>query len=584
VSDLNRSISRPTQLGAVLRGWLRVLVGIAVLSGIINLLYLTGSIFMLEIYDRVLPSRSIQTLLGIAAIAIILYAFQGLLDIIRGRILVRVGAWVDEVLSEWAYDTTVRLSLASPTPTGRASCVRDLDQVRAFLSGAGPVALCDLPWMPLYLGLCFLFHPLIGAAALVGAILLVMMTLAIEFNTRTSNRQMMPLAVSRNAFIEAARRNAEVVHALGMRRRLALLWSETNQKLLKTQMDVADIAGGLGAVSKVGRMVLQSAVLGVGAYLVIEQEATAGIIIASSILTARALAPVELAIGHWRSFVAARQSWQRLNELARTYSLERTAPLRLPDPINSLAVESISVAPPGSRRLVVQNVSFTLTAGHGLGIIGPTASGKSSLLRALVGVWTTVQGKIRLDGAALDQWDNEELGQHVGYLPQDVELLAGTVAQNIARFDAGATDDLVIEAAQVAGVHELILMLPGGYETQIGESGELLSAGQRQRIALARALYGHPFLVVLDEPNSNLDNDGDQALNRAIANVRARGGIVVVVAHRPVTLTNIDTVLVMRDAKIQALGPKNEVLSGGARPTSPPTGPAVAPQKADSSP
>ena len=342
--------------------------------------------------------------------------------------------------------------------------------------------------------------------------------------------------------------------------RLSAVWSEANARYMDAQRRTADVAGGLGALSKVLRMVLQSAVLGLGAYLVIHQEATSGIIIASSILTSRALAPVELAIANWKGFVAARHSWRRLNELLAALPAE-APPMELPKPAQSLVVEGVAVMPPGGRNVVVQDVSLRLKAGNGLGIIGPSASGKSSLVRSLVGAWAPVRGKIRLDGAALEQWSPERLGRHLGYLPQDVELFAGTVAQNIARFEAEPEARAVIAAAQAAGVHELILRLSEGYETQIGEGGASLSAGQRQRVGLARALYGDPFLVVLDEPNSNLDAEGEEALTQAIIGVRKRGGIVVVVAHRPSALAGVDQVLVMADGRAQAFGPKDEVLA-----------------------
>jgi ATP-binding cassette subfamily C protein len=342
--------------------------------------------------------------------------------------------------------------------------------------------------------------------------------------------------------------------------RVANRWSEINERYLARQQQASDVTGGLGAVVKMLRMVLQSAVLAVGAYLVIHQEASAGVIIAGSILAARALAPVDLAIANWRGFVAARQSWARLSKLLAALPPE-DARLALPRPSSTLMVEHASAAPPGVQKMVVQDVNFTLRSGSGLGVIGPSASGKSSLARMLVGVWQPVRGRVRLDGAAFDQWGAEALGRHIGYLPQDVELLGGTVAQNISRFDPNATSDKIIEAAQAASVHEMIVSLPSGYDTQIGEQGSALSAGQQQRVALARALYGSPFLVVLDEPNSNLDAEGEAALTRALLGVRARGGIVVVVAHRPSALTAADHVLVMNQGRAQAFGPKDEILS-----------------------
>ncbi len=394
------------------------------------------------------------------------------------------------------------------------------------------------------------------------------LTALTEVFTREPTKAATEAAMHRNGLAETSRRNAEVLTAMGMAGRMGNRWSEANQSYMASQQRVSDVAGGLGAFSKVLRMMLQSAMLGIGAYLVIHQEATAGIIIAGSILTARALAPVDLAIANWRGFVAARQGWQRLNKLL-TLLPAQIAPMQLPAPKNRLSVENVSVAPPGDTRIVVQDVSFALQSGQGVGVLGPSASGKSSLARMLVGVWQPVRGKIRLDGASLDQWSSEELGRHVGYLPQDVELFAGTVAQNIARFDPDADPKAILSAAQAAGVHDLIVNLRDGYETQIGEQGSALSAGQQQRIALARALYGDPFLVVLDEPNSNLDAEGEAALTQAILGVRARGGIVVVIAHRPSAIAGVDLLLVLDHGRAQAFGPKDEVLSKLVRPAPP---------------
>jgi PrtD family type I secretion system ABC transporter len=545
-------------LSAALADCRHAFVGIGLFSAALNMLQLTGPIFMLEVYDRVIPSRSIPTLVGISILAAILFGFQGLLDIVRGRVLVRIAGSIDETLSERVYDVAAKLPLKALTPPGYQP-LHDLDRIRSFMSTVGPAALFDLPWMPLYLTICFLFHPLIGITATVGGVILVSITLLTEFLSRQPAREASGLADSRMALAEASRRNAEVVQAMGMAGRLAFRWSDYNRRHLRAQQRVADIAGGLGGLSRVLRMALQSAVLGVGAYLVVNQQASAGIIIASSILTSRALAPVEVAIANWRGFAAARQSWRRLNGLLGMLPADQ-ARMELPKPAASLSLEAVNVSPPGTQRLVVQGVSFQLKAGQGLGVIGPSASGKSSLARAIVGVWPTAQGKIRIDGAALDQWSAETLGPHIGYLPQDMELFGGTVAQNISRFDADPPADAVIAAAKAAGVHELVLALPDGYETEVGEGGAALSSGQRQRIGLARALYGEPFLVVLDEPNSNLDRDGDDALTGAILGVRARGGVVVVVAHRPSALAGVDNVLIMLNGRPQAVGPKETVL------------------------
>jgi ATP-binding cassette subfamily C protein len=352
---------------------------------------------------------------------------------------------------------------------------------------------------------------------------------------------------------------------MGMTGRIGALWSEANAKYQASQRDATDVGGGIGSISKVLRMMLQSGVLAVGAYLVIYQMATPGIIIAGSILSARALAPVDLAIANWRGFVAARQGWKRLTDLL-TLLPSQLAPMALRPPVKSLTVENVGIVPPGSEKVVIQDVSLSLQAGNGLGVIGPSGSGKSSLARVLVNVWKPVRGRIRLDGAALEQWSQESLGKHVGYLPQDVELLAGTVAQNIGRFSPQLDPNTVIAAANAAGVHELIVGLPEGYETPVGENGSALSAGQAQRVALARALYGDPFLVVLDEPNSNLDSDGEQALSDAIQAVKDDGGAVVIIAHRPSLLEHVDKILVLREGQVQAYGASSEIMKLITRP------------------
>ena len=561
---------RRSELGDALRACRGAFIGVGAMSCMINLLYLTGSLFMLEVYDRVLPSRSVPTLVGLAILAGGLYIAQGTLDLLRGRILGRVGTALDEALNARVFDSIVRLPLIVGGRNEGLQPLRDLDNVRSFLSGMGMGAFFDLPWLPFYLAICFAFHVMIGLTALVGAIILITLTVVTEYMSRMPARQAMGLAARRNDLAAVSRRNAEVLVAMGMSGRLTRRWSDANQNYLAGNQRASDVAGGLGAIAKVMRMTLQSAVLGVGAYLVIHQEATAGIIIAGSILSARALAPVDLAIAHWKSFVAARQSWHRLNRLLESLPA-RPVPTLLQPPSKRLSVEGVSIVPPGDQKIIVQDATFALEAGNGLGVIGPSGSGKSSLVRALVGVWQPVRGKVRLDGAALDQWSSDVLGRHVGYLPQDVELFAGSVAQNICRFDPEAGSPAIIAAAKEAGVHEMIIKMLDGYDTQVGEQGTALSAGQAQRVALARALYGDPFLIVLDEPNSNLDTEGDEALTRAVRAARERGAIVVVVAHRPIGIEAVDLLLVLKDGRMQAFGPKETVLGQVLQRVAPPS-------------
>ncbi|OQW53619.1 MAG: type I secretion protein [Proteobacteria bacterium SG_bin9] len=549
-----------SELDAALAQCRSAFIAIAGFSALLNILALTGSMFMMEVYDRVLPSRSVPTLIGLLVLAMTLYIFQGLMDALRGRLLVRVGLRIDQIMSHRLFSTVTRLPTQAPKRAASIQPLRDLDVVRSYLSGPGPTAFFDLPWVPFYLAICFAFHVWIGVTVLAGALILVSLTLLSEVLARRSTQDSNRIGNERARLSETSRRNAEALSALGMTGWMGRRWQALNTEYLGGQTQSSDLAANLSAIGRSFRMMLQSGVLAVGAYLVINQQASAGVIIASSILSARAIGPVDLAISHWRSFVGARQARERLNRLLELLPARRE-PTALPRPNRGLNVDSLSAAPPDVPRAVVQDLTFALKAGNGLGVIGPSASGKSSLARVLVGLWPPARGSVRLDGATLDQWMPDDLGRHVGYLPQDVELIEGTVAENVSRFDPEATPDGIIAAAKAAGVHDMVLALPQGYDTPIGEQGSALSAGQQQRIALARALYGDPFLVVLDEPNSNLDVEGDEALTQAILGVRARGGVVIVVAHRPSALAGVDQVLALAGGRQQAFGPKDEVLA-----------------------
>ncbi|CUA89045.1 type I secretion system ABC transporter, PrtD family [Chelatococcus sambhunathii] len=548
-----------SELATAFRRLRWVFGGLALISGVINCLALSGSIFMLQVYDRVLSSRSEPTLAALCVLVVLLFGFQGGLEAVRSRVLGRIASHLHAELAPRVFRCVLALPLRSALQDDGLTPVRDLDTLRSFVAGPGLSAFFDLPWMPLYMLFVFVLHPFLGLLATAGALVLVGLTVAAEILSRRPQRVLAVQNVQRINLGLAGRRNAEVLRAMGFGERLTARWLGLNQAFLAEQRRAGDIVGGLGAASRVLRLLLQSLILALGAWLTIRGEVTAGAIIAASIAATRALAPVELVIGQWKSFVAARDSWHRLASLLKAIP-PAARRLDLPAPVASLAVEQLSVAVPGQRRPSVRNVSFGLQAGQALCIIGPSAAGKSSLARGLVGVWPLASGTVRLDGAALDQWDETVLGRHIGYLPQDVELFAGTIAANIARFEDEPDAQAVIAAAMAAGVHEMILRLPDGYETQIGERGEALSAGQRQRLALARALYRDPFFVVLDEPNSNLDSEGETALTEAIHGVRARGGIVVVVAHRPAVLAGVDLIAILRDGALQAFGPHQEVL------------------------
>jgi ATP-binding cassette subfamily C protein len=538
---------------------------VAFFSGIINILMLTGAMFMLEVYDRVLPSGSVPTLIALSVLAAALFGSQALLDVVRSRILNRVANSLNRSLGGRVFDAVLNLPFAARKGGDGLLALRDLDQIRSFVSAGGLLTLFDLPWIPIYLIFCFALHFWIGVTVSIGALVLFALTLITEVLTRKPAAESTLCATRRDAWTQACKRNAEAATAMAMKEQLLAIWEKLNAKFLSAQEQAQDVSGGFGALSKALRMVLQSTVLAVGAYLVIYGQATAGIIIAGSILSARALAPVELAIGNWRGFQAARQGAKRLNAVFEdlpTQSLQ----LSLPRPSANLSVENAVVYPPGATSAVIADVSFSLTAGTALGVIGPSASGKSSLARALVGVWPLAVGKICLDGAALKLWPPNILGSNIGYLPQEVQLFDGTIAENIARFASDASAEDVIAATKAAGVHEMILKFPSGYETRIGEAGAMLSAGQRQRLALARALYREPFLVVLDEPNSNLDSEGEEALTRAILGVRERSGVVIIIAHRPSVLSAVDMLLVMAEGRVQAFGSKADVLQRIRRP------------------
>ncbi|MBB4112775.1 ATP-binding cassette subfamily C protein [Rhizobium sp. BK226] len=559
---MNKAAEQPSQvfLVAVLSSLRKAFLGVGLTSCVINILALTGSFFMLQVYDRVIPGRSLPTLVGLGVIAATLFVFQGILELIRSLLLVRVGTAVDERFGDRVYGSLVLLPSRMQMPGDGLQCVRDLDTVRGFLSGPGPTALFDMPWMPFYLFLCFLFHFWIGVTALAGALMLIGLTVLTEVRSRQPAKEAAKLAAERINLAEATKRNSEAVLAMGFGHFIGERWTELNRKYLANHVAASTVTGGLATASKILRMMLQSGVLAVGAILVIRQEATGGIMIASSILVSRALAPVELAIGQWKGFMAARQSWGRLTKLMTLMSSGQRE-VALPPPRESLTIENLQVAAPGGRSPIVRGVSFKVSAGEAVGVIGPSASGKSTLARAVTGLWLPLAGSVRLDQALFTQWDPRELGRHVGYLPQDVSLFDGSIAQNIGRFDPDAGSEAIIAAARAAGVYDMIVQFPDGFDTKIGEHGSALSAGQRQRIALARALYGDPFLVVLDEPNSNLDADGEAALTKAISGVRSRGGIAIVIAHRPSALVAVDKVLVMGNGQMQAFGPKDEVLS-----------------------
>ncbi len=534
-------------------------------SGVINILMLTGSIFMIQIYDRVLASRSLPTLVALSVIAVTAYVLQGGLDAIRGRVLALIGERIDSVVGPDLYEAVVELPLRSPRP-GQETLqpFRDLDAIRSFMSGPGPTAFFDMPWLPVYVALTYLFHPFLGYAALLAAIVLLALTVLTDLCGSSPTVLALEGQSRRNLLADTAQRGAEVIRAMGMMPALAERWREAQVQHLTAQRRANFVVGGLSSLAKTARMVVQSCVLGLGAYLAIKGEISGGTIIAASILSSRALAPVDQAIASWRGFVAARQGYGRLRQLFLG-SGQADHAFELPPAAKALAVEALFVGAPGAPKPIVRNVSFHLKAGQRLGIVGASASGKSTLARALVGVWTPLAGKVMLDGADIQHWPASRLGPQIGYLPQDVQLFDGSIAENIGRLQRPLDSEAVLAAARAAGFHEQILALPYGYETRIGIGGLELSAGQKQRLGLARALFGAPFLVVLDEPNSNLDAEGERALNAAIATIGERGGIAIVIAHRPSVVAAVDLLAVMRHGEIAAFGLRQDILARSAR-------------------
>jgi ATP-binding cassette subfamily C protein PrsD len=572
-SALFSTLTSDDPVATGLRASVKRIGGIAVFSGVINILALGGSLYMLQVYDRVIPSRNTATLLGLSLMILLAYFIQGYFDALRARMLIRVGTLFDAGLQESIHVALATLPLRGVKPAAMQQPLRDLDTVRAFMSSMGPTAFLDMPWIPISILGLFLFHPMIGMTAVIGIVAIVGMTLLTERLSRGSAKVAMDSNAQRQVLADATRHNAEVIRALGMTDRFTARWSQANERYLRQNVRSSDIYANLGAGAKVLRYILQSAMLGIGAFLVVTDKGSGGIMIASSILMGRALAPVEVALSTWKQLSAARQGIVRLREVLKTTAKPAAAKVVLPRPSRELRVQDLSVAAPNMQKPIVSNISFSLTAGMGLALLGASASGKTSLSKALVGIWPAQQGVVRLDGAAIDQWTNEDLGRYLGYLPQDVALFDGTVAENICRFDEQMNSDAVLRAAMIAGVHDVILRLPEGYSTRIGEGGMSLSAGQRQRIGLARALFGDPFLIVLDEPNANLDAEGENALNKAIQFMRQNKSIVVVISHRPSALSALNMAMVLYDGKAIAFGPREEIF---ARIQTPPGGPAAA--------
>lgn len=531
--------------------------GVLLFSFVVNALVLMPAIYMMQVYDRVLTSRNLITLLVLTLITVFLYGLMSLLEWVRGKLLVRLAVVFENALRERVFTAAFQAVLGRVGGDARQA-LNDLAELRQFAGGRGLIALLDAPWAPVFLVILFLLHPVLGWLGVFGVVVLVGLTWLTERRTQKPLSEASRAAQLATGFATNQLANSEVIQAMGMLPALRQRWVGRHLQAVALHSSASDAAAGLASTTRFVRMVLQSAVLGVGAWLVIADGLSGGGMIAASILMGRALAPIEGLIGSWKNLVASRDAWGRLDALLRLCPA-RPDGMRLAAPKGQYQLEGVFAVPPGGQQAVLRNINLQLPAGECLAVIGPSGSGKSSLVRLLVGVWPARQGTVRLDGADLYQWDKAELGPHLGYLPQDVELFEGTVAENIARF--GEVDaESVMAASKLAGIHELVLRLPQGYDTPIGPGGGLLSGGQRQRVGLARALYRDPQVIVLDEPNSNLDDAGEAALLQAVVQLKARRATVVVVTHRKNMLPQVDRLLLLADGEIKGYGPRDRVL------------------------
>lgn len=533
-------------------------IAVGFFSLFINILMLVPPLYMLQLYDRVLASRSEDTLVMLTLIVVFLFITMALLEMIRSRVLVKVGNKLDSLLSQRVFDSVFELAQKYP---GKASSMplNDLTQVRQFMTGNGLFAFFDAPWIVIYIGVLFMFHPVFGYFAIFAAIVLVALTIVNEYATRQKLGEANAMSRSSSAFVDTNLRNAEIVHAMGMKENIRKIWEERYFGFLNAQNDASNSAGVFSNLSKSLRMLFQSLILGIGAYLAIIMEVTPGMMIAGSIIMGRALAPLDLIINSWKGFSSARTSYQKLEGLLEEFPKDKEY-MQLPAPEGEVLLEGAVVIPPGAQQPSLKGISMAINKGDVVGIIGPSAAGKSSLARVILGLWPLAAGKSRLDKADIYQWDKRDLGQYIGYLPQDIELFEGTISQNIARFGE-INSQKVVEAAQRAGVHEMILRLPDGYDTRIGVGGATLSGGQRQRVGLARAIYNDPVLVVLDEPNSNLDDAGEVGLVHAINYLKQIGSTVVIITHRPTILQVTNKMAVIKQGSLELYGNTNEVLA-----------------------
>ncbi|MHC2620517.1 ATP-binding cassette subfamily C protein [Bradyrhizobium huanghuaihaiense] len=559
---MSAPFKRPDELRRLLQTCQGYFATAGIFSLAINLLYLAGPLYMLQVYDRVISSASEITLLMLTIALLLAFMALAGLDAVRARVLTRASIRLDREIASRVM--TAIIDRSANAGGARSQAIRDFDTFRQFVTGTGIHAIFDLPWAPIYIVVIFALHPFLGAFALGCSVILVLMALLSEWLVKLPLTESNEAAARSYSFTEMSLRNTEVVRAMGMTGGLLRRWSRDRDRMLERQVAASDRAAAIQSLIRFLRLAMQSLILGLGAYLVIERVTTVGSMFAASILLGRALQPVEQIVGSWRGLVSARAAFLRIRELLTAHPVLE-AGLTLPRPKGHVSVEALTFVPQGGARPILRGVTFAVEAGEVLGVIGPSGAGKSTLSRQLVGVLTPSAGAVRLDGADVATWVKRAIGDHVGYLPQDIELFSDTIAANIGRFDEGSDKDVIL-AAQLAGVHEMILRLPHGYDTQVGEGGAILSGGFRQRIGLARAVYGGPSLVVLDEPSSNLDAEGDVALADCIVQLKKGGTTVVIVSHRPATIGVVDKILVLREGVAEMFGARAEIMARLTRP------------------
>lgn len=556
--------AKKSPVRAALSSMRKAWFGVGFLSLFVNVLMLTGPLYMLQVYDRVITSQSMSTLVVLSILMVAMYGFMGVMDFLRSRILVRIGNYVEAELSAPLFKSWLAQGVRGQLGAAQKP-LQNLAMLKRFLTGSAPTTFFDIPWTPIYIGVIFMIDWTLGVFAIIGALIVLCIAIFAEMRTRNKELDAQKARSNSQVFTQQVYSNSEAILSMGMVDDMAQKWHHIKDEGNANDLSASDISGGATALSKSFRMFLQSAILGLGAALAVQQIISPGAMIAGSIILGRALAPIQMVISQWRNYIQTKSAYQDLNSFYESLPQD-VEKLSLPQPTGMLSVKDLSAGPPGAKKATVKGLNFDLAAGDGLCILGHSGSGKSSLARLLVGIWMPQIGSVRLDGATFDQWENTELGRHIGYLPQTVELFDGTVGENISRFQSNnIAPEAIIRAAQIAGIHEFILSMPDGYNTKLGAGGVILSVGQVQRIALARAVFGDPCLVVLDEPNSNLDAQGDKALNAAIQYMRSQNKTVIIVSHRPTAMAAVNKILVLRGGQQEKFGLKEDILNVGNR-------------------